>query len=348
MIDLLIDAPILACPHDDLEEKQFNEEFLDFVTALSDISRFRRSVSSSRIWREASLASTLYMIDAYPFKHVLARAMPRLDPSLGFQLEDIANLALALLSKSNCLNDVSDLEDVVVENGEITDDPIPSRGPELTNYACRATEFAFSHLGAEKALPSSIRFVSRAPKTENTTSIVRYSLTMASYRDGSMQCPEINREVKMTYFYGTEFTLRNLDPSLIWMKADEPSLLDALAIFAANQGDISHFELAEFKKNIKIGNSMLDSCQNHGFLHEPTKVRRLIAACVDICLGRNLDQSHWLRKGKGPGEPQKGRGGNDFAWRHDIDHDFHLHYWKDGVVIELANVVVHNDFRIAE
>jgi len=34
------------------------------------------------------------------------------------------------------------------------------------------------------------------------------------------------------------------------------------------------------------------------------------------------------------------------AWRRDIDDQYHLHYWQDGEAVELARVVVHNDFRI--
>lgn len=346
MIDLLIDAPLLACPSDDLEDDEFNEAFLIFVTALADLSRFRRSLSSSKIWREASLASTLYTINAYPFRHALAQAFTRLDPELGFQLEDISGLATALLSKSNCINDLSSLEDIVIDQCNIANDPCANRGPELIEYVCRATEFAFCHLGEAKALPSSVRVASRPLENKALLPVLRYQLNMASYRDGTMLCPEIFREIELECFCGNEFTLRNLDPALIWINADEASLTDAIAIFAANQGDTPYDGLPEFRRNIKIGNSFLTSCRGLGFLHETAKIRRLISACVDIRVGRNLNESHWLREGMGANESQKKREDGYAAWRHDVDDEFHLHYWKKGAAIEFANVVVHNNFSI--
>ncbi len=348
MIDLLIDAPLLACPSNDLEDEKFNEAFLNFVTALADLSRFRRSLSNSRVWREASLASTLYTIGAYPFRHALAEAFKRLDPALGFQLEDISGLATALLSKSNCLNDASNLEDVAIDSCSIINDPCPNRRAELTEYACRVTEFAVHHLGKSNSLPDSVRIASRPPINSELSPVVRYRLNMASYRDGSMFCPEIPREIPINCFCSSESTLRDMDPALIWMNSDEASLMDAIAISAANQGDIFHDNLIEVRRKIKIGPSFLDTCRRLGFLHEMGKIRKLIAACVDIVILRNLDQSHWLRVGAGPNDPQvKGKYGQA-AWRHDLDYEFHLHYWRLGDAVELANVVVHNEFSIIE
>ena len=345
MINLLIDAPLLACPTEELTDKPLNQQFIDFATALTDLSKFRRSLSSATIWREASLGSTLFKINAYPFRHAIAAIMKKLDPELGFQLEDISSLAIALLSKSNCINEFVELEDVAINNCEIANDSIPDRIASLREYACRTTEFALCHLGESDKIPDSVRMTSGIQNQKNPA-IFRYSLDMTSYRDGSVCCPSIDRAVAIKWFCGSELTLRDIDPTLIWPRADDSSLLDALAILAANQGDITYNALLDFKNKNKIGGSFSHTCQKYGFLHETSKVRRLMGAVVDICSNRNLDRSHWLRKGAGPNEAQKTREGGGSAWRHDIDDEFHLHYWNDGRVIELANVVVHNDFAI--
>lgn len=347
MIDLLIDAPLLACPKEDLGDDEFNIEFLEFVTALSELSRFRRSLSFSRVWRESTLASTLYEIDAYPFKHAISKAMHRLDPELGFQLEDISSLASSLLSKSNCINDFTNLEDMVVQNCTISNDTISNRCQNLKEYVCRVTEFAIDHLGVSVALPDSVKIASRIKKNVNAPSELEYQLNMVSFRDGTMECPGTPRKIAMEFFCGSERTLGNLDPIEIWMKAENALLLDALAIFAAKQGDVPYESLSEFKNKVKVGEGFIDTCRKLGFLHEPAKIGRLIGACVDICVGRNLNKSHWLRKGMGANEPQKKRDDGKTAWRHDIDDEFHLHYWRNGILIELANVVVHNDFSIS-
>jgi hypothetical protein len=60
----------------------------------------------------------------------------------------------------------------------------------------------------------------------------------------------------------------------------------------------------------------------------------------------NLADTHALRKSGAARAAQVTRG-KDTAWRRDIDHEFHLHYWEseDGG-IELASVVPHNCFDI--
>jgi len=79
--------------------------------------------------------------------------------------------------------------------------------------------------------------------------------------------------------------------------------------------------------------------------HFAAKVLRAIIETVDQ---QNVRAVHALRMGRGGSDPQRMRG-RDKAMRRDIDHEYHLHYWQceDGSV-ELAAVVVHNDFSIPE
>lgn len=74
------------------------------------------------------------------------------------------------------------------------------------------------------------------------------------------------------------------------------------------------------------------------------KVLRAVVETVDKL---EMADTHALRVDRGASSAQVVRRGTDKAWRRDIDHEFHLHYWDcaDGQV-ELANVVAHNDFEI--
>jgi hypothetical protein len=87
-------------------------------------------------------------------------------------------------------------------------------------------------------------------------------------------------------------------------------------------------------------------------LHEihPTEqlASRVLRAIVESLEQVNMATTHKLRTGVGGGNPQQMRG-RDKAMRRDIDHEYHLHYWQceDGT-IELASVVVHDDFSIPE
>jgi len=75
----------------------------------------------------------------------------------------------------------------------------------------------------------------------------------------------------------------------------------------------------------------------------------LLRATSDAIDGRNLRAVHALRTGQGGNNPQRQRKHDKAkAWRRDIDHEYHLHYWEIENGIEFASMVVHNDFTIPE
>ena len=75
--------------------------------------------------------------------------------------------------------------------------------------------------------------------------------------------------------------------------------------------------------------------------------RGIVRACVDTVLSENMGATHQLRRGPGANEPHRVRTrDNAGAWRRDIDHEYHLHYWSTAAGPELATVVVHVDMSI--
>lgn len=74
---------------------------------------------------------------------------------------------------------------------------------------------------------------------------------------------------------------------------------------------------------------------------------RALAYAID---GQNLAAVHTLRTGSGGGGAQRRRQrDNAKAWRRDIDHEYHLHYWEwPKGKIEFASVGPHNDFSIPD
>ena len=53
----------------------------------------------------------------------------------------------------------------------------------------------------------------------------------------------------------------------------------------------------------------------------------IVRSIVDAIENLNLPQTHWLRTGDGPDDPQRTYGGFG-AWRRDVSGEVHLHYWK--------------------
>ncbi|MBN2137804.1 MAG: hypothetical protein JW720_08355 [Sedimentisphaerales bacterium] len=75
---------------------------------------------------------------------------------------------------------------------------------------------------------------------------------------------------------------------------------------------------------------------------------KVLRAIVETLERANMADAHAIRSGPGGGDPQRTRA-SDRAMRRDIDYEYHLHYWQceDGTV-EIASVVVHDDFSISE
>ena len=79
-------------------------------------------------------------------------------------------------------------------------------------------------------------------------------------------------------------------------------------------------------------------------------VRRLLRSIVETLEGSNLPDVHALRRGRGGNDPQRVRTKDKAkAWRRDIDHEYHLHFWEcpDGIP-EFGSVGPHNDFSLPE
>ena len=75
---------------------------------------------------------------------------------------------------------------------------------------------------------------------------------------------------------------------------------------------------------------------------------KVLRAIVETLERSSVADTHALRIGPAGGDVQRTRNG-DKAMRRDIDYEYHLHYWQcvDGTV-EIASVVVHEDFSIPE
>jgi hypothetical protein len=97
---------------------------------------------------------------------------------------------------------------------------------------------------------------------------------------------------------------------------------------------------------VQIGGNFIDSATSFHFDQDTGKASRLLSACAEVAVGCKLNQVHAIRTSK-TGNAKQLRRGTAKAWRKDIDHDFHLHYWQlESGLIRLASVAAHSDFSI--
>lgn len=346
MSDLIIDAPLLSCPDpSQFSQDDFQNIFLNFLTRLSDLSNLRLHCKSIRFWRDLELAEVLYEQNSYPFRHSLTAAFNELFDPVDFQLEDVNILAIALLERSMRLEDAGEIQEIIVSSCVLSDDPIVDRSLASVNHLCRLTSLALPIFGDGNEFSSNVYLVSRESDSPSESIGVACTVDMAVDSEGEYiaELPAIS--VRLPIYLGGDTFCTTTDLVKWWSAATSDAIIDSCGIQAGRtQQDIwSAITLAH--KNMTVGEHFIATARALGFMHVNTKINRLLRVCADLVLRRNLADSHWLRDGMGPMAPQKAKG-KWRAWRHDIDQEFHLHYWRDGDNIELANVVVHNDFSI--
>jgi hypothetical protein len=98
-----------------------------------------------------------------------------------------------------------------------------------------------------------------------------------------------------------------------------------------------------------FGPQFVGTASQHGFVDQDEKVAKVLRALAETILEANLRSTHPLRTSSGGNAPQRRRNRDDAAaWRRDIDHDLHLHYWQTPQGLEFASIVHHNDMSIPE
>jgi hypothetical protein len=100
--------------------------------------------------------------------------------------------------------------------------------------------------------------------------------------------------------------------------------------------------------SFRLGLHFFDSLVEHHVMSGSGLADRVMRCLLETVGHEKLADTHALRTGQGGGNPQRARG-KDLAWRRDVDREYHLHYWEcDTGIVELARLVVHNDFSIPE
>jgi hypothetical protein len=139
-----------------------------------------------------------------------------------------------------------------------------------------------------------------------------------------------------------------LDERVLWQRSignDDVEMAIKVALFKErvrrNEPAAWH-DLPRFHLNERF----FDSVRERGALQNFPLAQSSIRAIVEAIEGRQMADTHMLRIGAGPNDPQVMRG-SDAAWRRDIDRVYHLHYWAcGGGLLELACLVPHNTFEI--
>ena len=346
MSHFIVDAPLLACPDPNQgTPDSFQGVFKAYLARLSSLELLRSTCRSTKFWRDEQLSVVLAEQNCYPFRHRLCEAVGHLFDPLEFQIEDINRVATALLDRSMRLEESGDIVDVVVSDCSVYVDPAPNRHQRFLEHLCRQVALALPILGDGVEFFPNTYLTSCGEESSPACVAVNFKLDLVELGDGAIRSELGPVSVEVENYRGATSFFGNANLTAWWANASEESIKDACAIHVIIGLDDPWERMRLARDRIAIGTEFVSSAKALGFMHEAKKIDRLLRVCGDLLAERNLANSHWLRTGRGANDPQRVTGLWK-AWRHDIDHEFHLHYWRCGNQIKLANVVVHNDFDI--
>ena len=340
-----LDAHVLACPPSGASQSAF----LEYVSNLIAWTELRRA-DWLRVYISRSAPADLSQTNSYPPFPLLKKAVDTLGIKY-VQPKDIAELVNGLLLRSFIVEEELGIDTLILEDFS-TEPAIPfqrRREPYPDHFRRLLVLIALHH-----------RFVSEmrnqilitSPDIEYEGSVALRATVSDWLTEESSAVPD-DTPKPMSVF--DRFYLCNcprslyisLDPCTIWANArSDAALKKAIEVFAYQRlPREGPYRSPIQPESFIVGSRFLESCRVLGFRDDPVKIRLLLRACVETILGINARDSHWLRTSIGPGSPQL-KNGNDAAWRRDIDHEYHLHYWATHGGPLFANVVRHNDFSI--
>lgn len=342
MRHILVDASVLACPNiDNLSDEVQYEAAEKYINRLIKLSTLKRDFQFVDFWRDGMLPDLLAEEDSYPFRHSLKKLLDSLPENDFFQLEDANRIAMSILEKSRILEECGEVLDVSTSEHSIN--PPFENGYSLgfENNFFRSLALALPILGCGKKLGSNVIIARKtdAPIKSKTS----FKIDIIDRGDGLIEEKDEYFEFDIFSYENKLDLVRSCDVHDLWLSGS--SFEDCVCIFLCQIKNEAIEKYDFFKGMVEIGDDFHISLKKFGFKSDRKKAMRLIRSCSDILMGLNLDQSHHLRENKGPNSHQRFFG--DWkAWRHDLDDEFHLHYWKNGNSIKLSNVVTHNNFSI--
>jgi len=334
MIATLLDPSLFVCPSIEEGEEAF-DGFLETIYLLFVLQRAKWT----KVMISAGTCGALAEVDQYPIAPVIQSSLAHFDRS-DIQLKDIMGLIGRVLQKTPSAESFYGIDSLLAAEVEIVPRDIATgHAPPLRICLedLLSTVFTGETIGSSFSI---ISVVGRVPSAVGNE---------AGFR-GLIHEVDPPRVISLPMMVHGEFRygicrlsiVESISCEQIWRfcstSDDYSFLIDALIKLHCKDEGSSAIAW-------KFGPRFLESVVLHDFGNNLTKIRTLLRCCAETICGTNLPATHALREDSGGGAKQQTRG-KDKAWRRDICYEYHLHYWAGESGVELASVVVHNDFTI--
>lgn len=342
MAQLLLDAHAVACPqrswfaseseHIDALHKYFHN-----LVAWQGL----RDFPPVRFFSDADLIPVLSESGCYPLWDSVRAALTESGLAAEFQLQDIHIILQSLLNKSASIEEFSNIEEVEVDHFSLYNDCLdrmPSLAPQVGRLL--AIKAVLEVDSPERT--DEMRLITISSDAEGPPLSFGGRVTALRSSDEIFGPTDVATTVEC---YARDDLRLRYDEFLWWRQGKKEPCKAAVVLTAARAFHDPAQAASELWEEISLGKNFLDSARNLGFIHDKSRAERLIRACRETLLRKNMAATHHLRTSEAADAPPHKRN-KHVSWRRDIDHEFHLHYWDDGSSIELADVVVHGSFAI--
>ncbi len=335
MADIFIDSFFLACPLTGAEASSY----LTYVNDLTDLE----AINSHQCLKLLIRADAIDVLEN-------AKALPPWKQSeidLFVQREEVSRLLFGLLSKLTTIEDHTGIREILIDDvGCEPSAHLRPRPSALVDDYFRT--LALMSIGTElgESNPPSDTIITKG--IEETTTVTTSGVLLDIEYSTFKPLPEL----PMRY----EKNIRNVPNVLILKKIvdtvdlwKEGQIECSIEFEVLQHASFTNEDLSQTTDRYHVRDSFCQSVYDLGFGVDETRIRMLLRACTETILETDLRDTHALRTSVGGNAKQitRDRDGAS-AWRRDVDHEHHLHYWQTPRGVELVLLVKHDDFRIPE
>lgn len=343
MTQIIIDPYIYSCPSLDQKES-------DFVTFISNLLLWREIKDNNWkcVFNTIAAAEVLAETNSYPPQEHLKEIIAKYDIK-DIQAKDIVNLINALLLQLPNIEDKFGLFELLFDKYISSPYLHLTARPDAFKIAYERLTSIVSLSRTLLELPEkSLIVITKELNTDWVESDISCDIHDYEHDENikRVNCPIHVKEI-IPICQKPEALYLNLNPVIMWLSANSEEEYTKSIEIQMSQIIGSTDDLSNYKWG--YNSDFFDSAKPYGFLHNEMRAKMLLRACAETILSTNLKDTHALRTGSGANNPQrKRRSDHAKAYRRDIDHEYHLHYWETEFGVELANVVVHNNMSISE
>jgi hypothetical protein len=335
MVDLFLDPFVLSCPSDADDEGQL-ERYLTSLLQWRDLAE----MECIRLYTTARAAEVLTDTGGFPPWQRVRTLIERFDMTEELGPQDVFNVLQRFTDRSLTIEDRLGIDEILIDDVECVPDSHRARDLPFADGLERLLAMVCLLVELDNSPPSSqlvlTRGLGRCPERLTFKAVVH---DVEGPSEERISCP---RQLAGDFAaFGCSAQLRlAIDPLQLW---EEKCYSFAIGVFAESQAlAASVGAVPEWR----LGSRFAASIEA---LHLNNRVigQSILRACAKTILSQDMAAVHAIRIREAASSVQLKRG-RDSAWRRDIDHEYHLHYWSTPAGPELASVVAHKDLRIPE